>query len=58
MKSDLILFVAQQADVNGSVDLAGTTFHKASKWFTASWTVGDKVYLLAALDEVELRKRL
>ena len=60
MKSDLILFVAQQADVKGSVDLAETTFkfHKVSEWFTASWTAGDKVYLLAAFDEAELRKRL
>ena len=58
MKSDLILFVAQQADVKGSGDLVETVFHKVSAWFTASWNEGDKVYLLAAFDEAELRKRL
>lgn len=58
MKSDLILFVAQQADVRGSIDLLETKFQKVSEWFTASWKEGDKVYLLAAFDEAELRKRL
>ncbi|MGC3960553.1 MAG: hypothetical protein QM813_22270 [Verrucomicrobiota bacterium] len=58
MKSDLILFVARQADVQGSTELAETKFRKVSEWFTASWTAGDKVYLLAACDEAELRKRL
>lgn len=58
MKSDLILFVARQADVKGSAALEETKFRKVSEWFTASWTAGDKVYLLAAFDEAELRKRL
>jgi hypothetical protein len=58
MKSDLILFVAQQADVKGSAALGETKFQKVSEWFTASWKEGDKVYLLAAFDEAELRKRL
>lgn len=57
-KSDLILFVAAQADVRGSAALSQPEFRKVSTWFTASWTAGDKVYLLAALDEAELRKRL
>lgn len=57
-KSDLILFVANQADVAGAADLAGTQFRKVSGWFTASWRTGDKIYLLAGLDETELRKRL
>lgn len=58
LKSDLVLFVARQQDVKGSADLTGTQFSKASEWFLASWRTGDKVYLLAALDEAELRKRL
>lgn len=57
-KSDLILFVAAQADVQGSAAMNQTEFRKVSEWFTASWTAGDKVYLLAAFDEAELRKRL
>lgn len=58
MKSDLILFVARQADVKGSADLSDVKFNKASEWFMASWRAGGQVYLLAALDEAELRKRL
>lgn len=58
MKSDLILFVARQADVPGSTALHEVKLDKVSEWFTASWTAGDKVYLLAAFDEAELRKRL
>lgn len=57
MKSDLVLFIANQQDVQGSADLTGPEFSKASEWFLASWRSGDKVYLLAAMDETELRKR-
>jgi hypothetical protein len=59
LKSDLILFVINQQDVNvATAALATTEFRKVSEWFTASWRAGDKIYLLAALDEGELRRRL
>lgn len=58
MKSDLVLFIAEERDVQGSAALTKPQFSKSSEWFFASWRAGDKVFLLAAMEEAELRRRL
>jgi len=59
MKSDLILFVIEKQNVRRGEEVPeAQDIRKVSEWFTASWRAGDKIYLLAALDEAELRKRL
>jgi hypothetical protein len=56
-KSDLFLFVIDRADVTGEPVLDSPQFHKINKVMTASWSQGDKTYLLAARgDESFLRK--
>lgn len=57
-KSDLMLFVINERDVQGVAKLTETQFSKVSDMYTASWKAGDKIYLLAAFNEAELLKRL
>jgi hypothetical protein len=57
-KSDLFLFVI---DRKALPDLRATSvpeFASVNKLVTASWTAGDKVYVLAGFDEESLRRRL
>ena len=56
-KSDLFLFVIDGNEF-GDKRPTSTEFAGVSQLVTASWREGDKVYLLAAYDETELRKRL
>lgn len=59
MKSDLILFVIDEQNIQrGAVLPESREVRKVSEWITASWRSGDKIYLLAAFDEAELRERL
>jgi len=57
-KSDLFLFVIAGKDVKGSADLAEKQFAKVSDLATASWRDGDKVYVLAAFTESDVKQRL
>ena len=56
-KSDLFLFVIDRSSVPGAPSLAAPEFTKVNKLMTASWSLGNKVYLLAANgDEQFIRK--
>lgn len=58
MKSDLFLFVIDRKDLKETPPLNPPAFATVSTLVTASWSEGGKVYLLAAPDESDLRKRL
>lgn len=57
-KSDLFLFVIDQKDLKALPHLANPEFTNVSTMVTASWSEGGKVYVLAAAEESDLRKRL
>ena len=57
-KSDMFLFVVDMKDVPNSPRASTPEFAKVSVLSTASWSQNGKLYLLAALDESELRRRL
>jgi len=57
--SDLFLFVINHADVPKAPQAGKPSFAQANSLPTASWTYGDKTYILATLgDEASLRKYL
>lgn len=57
-KSDLFLFVIDRKSLP-DVPITNTPeFASVNKLATASWIVGEKVYLLAGFDEATLRRRL
>lgn len=57
-KSDLFLFVIDQKDLEEAPAFAAPEFANVSTLATASWINGGKVYVLAAPDESDLRRRL
>ena len=57
-KSDMFLFVADAKDVPNGPLASTPQFTKVGMLSTASWGQGGKLYLLAALDEGELVRRL
>jgi hypothetical protein len=57
-KSDLFLFVIEKNDLGKPPQTEMLEFAGVSELATASWSAGGKIYLLAAFDEAELRKRL
>lgn len=57
-KSDMFLFVADAKDVANSPRESSPEFAKVGALTTASWSQNGKLYLLAALDESELKRRL
>jgi hypothetical protein len=57
-KTDLMLFVINRADLQGDVPHEAAEIVGVSQLSTATWQVGEKVYLLAAFDAAELQKRL
>jgi uncharacterized membrane protein YbaN (DUF454 family) len=57
-KSDMFLFVADKTDVPDSPRNSSPAFAKVGAMTTASWSQNGKLYLLAALDESELKRRL
>lgn len=58
MKSDLFLFVIDRQSLPDVPVTHQPEFAAVNKWVTASWLAGDKVYILAGLDEAALRQRL
>ncbi len=55
--SDLFLFIIKRADVPKAPPPGAPSFAQANRLATASWTYGDKTYILATLgDEASLRK--
>lgn len=58
MKSDLFLFVIGEQDLAEAPRLNPPAFAPVSNLVTASWSEGGKVYVLAAPEESDLRKRL
>lgn len=59
-KSDLFLFVIEHKDLRGDAGLGepAKQFAKVSEMVTASWQTGEKVYVLAAFSEADLKQRL
>jgi hypothetical protein len=57
-KSDLFLFVIDKNNLGPQSPSQALEFAGVSELVTASWSAGEKIYLLAAYDEAELRKRL
>lgn len=57
-KSDLFLFVIAAKDLRDEVRLEEKTIAPVSQLVTASWREGDKVYVLAAFSEDDLKQRL
>ncbi len=57
-KSDMFLFVADKQDVPDGPRGSSPEFAKVGALTTASWSQNGKLYLLAALDESELKRRL
>ena len=57
-KSDMFLFVADSKDVPDSPQESAPQFSQVGSLATASWSQNGKVYVLAALDEAELKARL
>ena len=58
-QSDLWLFVVDRALVSGSFDGNSPQFSKVNRLITATWTQGDKLYLLGTTgDEQTIRKFL
>ena len=57
-KSDMFLFVVDSKDVLNSPNKSTPEFAQVSTFATASWSQNGKLYLLAALDESELKRRL
>jgi len=57
-KSDLFLFVIDQKNLAEQPPANVTEFAGVSQLATASWSKGGKVYVLAGLDETELKQRL
>ena len=57
-KSDMFLFVMNVNDVPNSPRESTPEFAKVSILTTASWSQNGKLYLLAAVDESELKRRL
>jgi uncharacterized membrane protein YbaN (DUF454 family) len=57
-KSDMFLFVVDAKDVPNSPRESTPEFAKVSVLSTATWSQNGKLYLLAALDESELKRRL
>jgi hypothetical protein len=56
-KSDIWLFVVDRASVKDAPAAGSTEFARVNKLMTATWTQGDKLYLLgAAGDEQEIRR--
>lgn len=58
MKSDLFLFVISDHDIKSSAPAENKTFATVSELATASWRSGDKVYVLAAFSETDLKAQL
>ncbi len=57
-KSDLFLFVIDKMDLEMKPQSDAPKFVEVGHLVTATWSAGEKVYLLAAFEEAELRKRL
>lgn len=57
-KSDLFLFVIAKKDLRDVGCIEEKQFAKVSELATASWCSGDKVYVLAAFSEADLKQRL
>lgn len=57
-KSDLFLFVIAKKDLRGTVCIEEKQFAKVSELATVSWCSGDKIYMLAAFTEADLKQRL
>ena len=57
-KSDMFLFVVDAKDVPNSPQASTPELAKVGVLSTASWSQNGKLYLLAALDESELKRRL
>jgi hypothetical protein len=56
-KNDLWLFVVDRASVNGAPAVDSPQFAKVNKLMTATWTRGDKLYLLGTVgDEQTIRR--
>lgn len=58
MKSDLFLFVISDQDIKAGAPAAEKSFAKVSELATASWRSGDKVYVLAAFSDDDLKAHL
>lgn len=57
-KSDLFLFVIEGRDLRDDSQSVEKSFAQVSELATASWREGDKVYVLAAFAEDDLKRRL
>jgi hypothetical protein len=57
-KGDLWLFVVDRASVKGAPAAGLTEFAKVNKLMTATWTQGDKLYLLGTVGDEETIRRL
>lgn len=57
-KSDLFLFVIAGKDLKDNFCVEDKAFAQVSQLATASWREGDKIYVLAAFAEADLKQRL
>jgi hypothetical protein len=57
-KSDLFLFVIDQKDLASPPQFDAPVFANVSTLVTASWRAGGKIYVLAGMNEVDLKQRL
>lgn len=57
-KSDLFLFVINEQDLASLPQLDAPQFARVSTLVTASWRAGGKVYVLAGMNEADVKERL
>jgi hypothetical protein len=56
-KSDLFLFVIDQKDLASPPQLDAPVFANVSTLVTASWRTGGKIYVLAGMNEADVKQR-